>query len=128
NGSVNDTSSASFSVTSRWTQVDGPGTTTFANPNSPVTTASFSDPGTYVLRLNAADGLLTVTSDVTAFVGKIICARSNAGTDFWLVIGDSDGPLNETVTLNISGDQNTTGTVNIPGLTFSQPFTVNAGQ
>lgn len=47
-----------------WTQASGPGTTTFADPGSTDTTASFDVGGTYVLRLTATDGELT-THDFT---------------------------------------------------------------
>ncbi|MGL5020028.1 MAG: PKD domain-containing protein, partial [Luteolibacter sp.] len=51
-----------------WTQVSGPGTATFAAPSSAATTASFSDAGTYVLRLTGSDGLLQSSDDVTVIV------------------------------------------------------------
>lgn len=38
-------------VTAQWTKVSGSGTVSFADPTTPTTTATFSDPGTYVLRL-----------------------------------------------------------------------------
>jgi len=43
-------------VTTQWTVQSGPGTVTFGNTNDVDTTASFSLPGTYVLRLTANDG------------------------------------------------------------------------
>ncbi|MES2570990.1 MAG: LamG-like jellyroll fold domain-containing protein, partial [Verrucomicrobiota bacterium] len=43
-------------LTSRWTLASGPGTVTFANLNAAVTTASFSAPGIYVLKLTGNDG------------------------------------------------------------------------
>ena len=52
-------------LTVAWTQVSGPGTTTFVNPAAAVTTATFSEAGTYVLRLSASDTELTSTDDVT---------------------------------------------------------------
>jgi RHS repeat-associated protein len=45
-------------LASEWTVVSGPGSVTFADPSSPVTTALFTDPGTYVLQLAATDGFL----------------------------------------------------------------------
>jgi hypothetical protein len=39
-----------------WTRVSGPGTVTFDNAAAANTTASFSSPGTYVLRLTVGDG------------------------------------------------------------------------
>ena len=56
------------SLTTTWTMVSGPGTVTFANPNALDTNASFSSPGTYVLRLTADDSILTNSEDVTITV------------------------------------------------------------
>ena len=56
------------SLTVTWTQVSGPGTTTFANPNAASTSATFSTSGTYVLRLTASDSALSSSSDVTITV------------------------------------------------------------
>src|SRR5262249_27580897 len=51
-----------------WTKVSGPGGVSFADPGSPVTTASFDAPGAYVLRLTATDTQLLSTSDVAVTV------------------------------------------------------------
>lgn len=40
---------------SQWTLVHGPGTVSFGNASQPATTAMFSAPGTYVLRLGASN-------------------------------------------------------------------------
>ncbi|MBV9124672.1 MAG: glycoside hydrolase family 127 protein [Planctomycetes bacterium] len=45
-----------------WSQESGPGQVTFADANAPVTTARFTAPGEYVLRLTATAGRLS-TSD-----------------------------------------------------------------
>src|SRR5262245_28860383 len=47
------------------------------------------------------------------------------GTDFWLAFPGNLGT--PTLSLFITGDANTSGTVSIPGLAFSAPFTVTAG-
>ncbi|MBI4250344.1 fibronectin type III domain-containing protein [Candidatus Uhrbacteria bacterium] len=39
-----------------WAKVSGPGTVAFGNANAVATTASFSEAGSYVLRLSASDG------------------------------------------------------------------------
>ncbi len=51
-------------LTTNWTQIDGPGITTFAGPSATVTTACFSAPGVYLLRLTASDGELTDIDDL----------------------------------------------------------------
>ena len=52
-----------------WSQVSGPGTAMFADPNAAATTATFTVAGTYVLRLTANDGQFTVSDDVSVVVG-----------------------------------------------------------
>ncbi len=49
-------------------QVSGPGTTTFANPAAEDTTATFSAPGSYLLRLTADDSELQDSAEVTVVV------------------------------------------------------------
>ena len=59
-------------VTAAWSKVSGPGAVTFGNASAVDTTVSFSQTGTYVLRLTANDGELLSSDDVTLTV--------NAGT------------------------------------------------
>jgi RHS repeat-associated protein len=51
-------------LSSTWSLVSGPGPASFADPASPLTTATLAVPGTYVLRLTAGDGALTASDDV----------------------------------------------------------------
>src|SRR5690606_4894589 len=55
-------------TTESWSVVSGPGTVTFHGLSAATTTASFSAPGTYVLRLIASDAALAVADDVTVEV------------------------------------------------------------
>ncbi len=48
-----------------WTQMSGPGTVTFNDATSAQTSATFSDPGTYVVRLTADDAELTSFDETT---------------------------------------------------------------
>lgn len=48
--------------TFQWTKESGPGTVTFADPKSMATTATFSAPGAYVLKLTAKVGETTASS------------------------------------------------------------------
>jgi uncharacterized protein YegP (UPF0339 family) len=75
NGTVTDDGLPDpLALTTSWTKEDGPGTVTFADWTSVVTTASFSANGTYILRLTANDGefsdsdLVTITVDPTVTV------------------------------------------------------------
>ncbi|MBE9159639.1 hypothetical protein IQ265_22795 [Nodosilinea sp. LEGE 06152] len=53
-----------------WSRVSGPGTVTFANATSDITTARFSQGGEYVLRLTANDGAIATHDDVTIRVNQ----------------------------------------------------------
>ena len=57
-----------ITVASSWSVFSGPGPVVFGSPSSPVTTARFVDPGTYVLRLSAKDTEFTVSDDVVVTV------------------------------------------------------------
>lgn len=48
-----------------WSKVSGPGEVTFADPHAATTTATLSEPGTYVLRLSTSDGTHSASDDVT---------------------------------------------------------------
>ena len=52
-------------TTKTWIKVSGPGTATFSNPSSAITNVTFSQSGTYVLRLTANDSQLSDSDDVT---------------------------------------------------------------
>ena len=55
-------------VSYSWTMVGGPGTTSFSAPSSSTTSASFSGPGTYVLRVSVTDGTLSASDEVQVTV------------------------------------------------------------
>lgn len=59
------------------------------------------------------------------FQQVIAQAPDSKGKDFWLMFPANLTP--PTLTLFITGDVNTSGTVVIPGLAFSTPFSVTAG-
>ena len=71
NGSVTDDGlpNPPGTATATWSQVSGPGTVTFGNPNAPSTTASFSAAGSYVLRLTGNDSVLQSSDEVSVAVG-----------------------------------------------------------
>lgn len=55
-------------LTLTWSMLSGPGTVTFNPVNAAASSATFSDAGTYVLRLTANDSALSASSDVTITV------------------------------------------------------------
>lgn len=56
-------------ITTAWTKTSGPGTVGFLDSSKPVTTATFSSPGAYVLKLTATDGALSSSDEVQITVG-----------------------------------------------------------
>ncbi len=76
NGSAYDDGlPAASTLTTLWSVVSGPGTVTFANDLALATTASFSAPGTYLLRLTAGDSALAASDDLTVTVSPVGTAR-----------------------------------------------------
>jgi hypothetical protein len=65
NGSVTDDGLPTGAVVTRaWTKFSGPGNVSFVNAASAVTTATFDQAGSYVLR-DRGDSLLSALADVT---------------------------------------------------------------
>lgn len=100
-------------LTTIWSQLSGPGTTTFGDASQLATTAAFSAQGTYVLRLTAFDGELTSTSDVTIAVAPE--TASFAVTSFSLINADSNLaiPGYEAITNDLTLNLSTLPTANI---------------
>ncbi len=98
-------------VTTTWTQVSGPGTTTFNDPAAVDTTATFSTPGTYVLRLTADDGESTGADEVTVIVTAANQAPTvDAGIDQSVGV-PSGSPLTAALDATVTDD----GLPNPPG-------------
>jgi hypothetical protein len=100
-----------------WSQVSGPGTVSLANASAAVTTATFSEPGTYVLRLSATDSELGSSDEVTITVKPARVNQApvvNAGADQTVTL-----PVN-TLILN--------GTVSDDGLPAGGALTVRWSQ
>jgi hypothetical protein len=63
-GTAKDDALPGGTLTTRWSQVDGPGTAIFADPIAASTIATFTAPGQYTLRLTATDGAMSSDSIV----------------------------------------------------------------
>ncbi|MCK6622862.1 MAG: T9SS type A sorting domain-containing protein [Calditrichaceae bacterium] len=96
-------------VTLAWSKTSGPGTVIFANPSAAKTTASFSAPGTYLLRLTASDGSLQNYDELIVTVN---------GQGAYLAVNDAtvtegnSGTVNAVFTVTLSGSTGQTVTVN----------------
>jgi hypothetical protein len=66
-------------LTVSWSRQDGPGTVSFEDPWAASTWATFSVPGTYVLRLAADDGALSGTDDIIVELSEVTLSAAEAG-------------------------------------------------
>lgn len=72
NGSASDDGlPAGSTLTTTWSRTSGPAPVVFADPGSPATTATFTEAGTYVLRLTASDGELSDSDEATITVDAV---------------------------------------------------------
>jgi len=97
-GFASDDDRPACSLTFLWSQVSGPGVVTFADPDAETTLASFSAPGTYVLRLMATDFQHTGTDDLTITVNPF-----NPGNQPPTVAAGADQTLTLPAEASLSG-------------------------
>ena len=77
-GTVTDDALPYSSLTVTWSIVSGPSPVTFSNASGLNTTATFSTPGVYSLRLTVSDGQLSSSDDVAITVNS--CGAMVSGT------------------------------------------------
>jgi outer membrane protein assembly factor BamB len=80
----NDPNSAPIGITCSWAKLAGPGDVNFADPNIEDTSASFSESGSYTLRMTADDGGAFFYDDI------VVTVRKPADLD-----GDDDTDIND---------------------------------
>jgi hypothetical protein len=120
NGAASDDGlpSPPAALTHSWTRVSGPAAVSFSNANTLNTSATFTQAGTYVLRLTTSDGKLTTTDDVTITVNPplVVSNLSVASGKSYMVdtSGLTSGDLVHT-------DRNYTYT-SVPGLVQGSTF------
>jgi Concanavalin A-like lectin/glucanases superfamily/Bacterial Ig domain len=84
NGQVSDAAlPLGAALTQQWSVVGGPGTVTFGSPTSPVTTATFSTNGIYVLQLTANNGQAQTASMVEVRVETLCTVEDPQGLAAW---------------------------------------------
>src|SRR5690606_643704 len=91
-GTVTDDGLPGSAITTQWSRVSGPGTVTFGNAAARNTTAQFSAPGTYVLRLTASDGQLSASDDVTIVIQPVVTNTAplvDAGNNQTVILGNA---------------------------------------
>jgi VWFA-related protein len=109
-------------VLTTWSQVSGPGTVTFADPNAVDTTATFSGAGTYVLSLTANDAEFVANDNVTVTVIDSPTPTPNISllpeqTDFDVVV------LGDSADKNIQIENTGNGDLTIDPITLTNPAT-----
>ena len=120
-------------LTTTWSKLSGPGTVTFGNPGSLNTTASFSQAGSYVLRLTANDTALIATDDVSITVNPQPnqAPTVNAGSDQIITLpsgttlnatASDDGLPNPPATLTTTWSHFSGGS---GGVAFGDPQSLN---
>jgi len=129
-GTVTDDGLPDQTLTIAWEKVSGPGTVTFTTPTSEDTSATFSEPGTYVLRLSANDGHATNEGFVTIAVVQNHAPVVDAGAEQTITWPANSVALDGTVTddgLPPPGVVTTTWSkVSGPGdITFGDPHAVD---
>ncbi|MCS7338511.1 MAG: Ig-like domain-containing protein, partial [Verrucomicrobiae bacterium] len=114
NGSVNFVlapgAPAQPAWSAQWSVVSGPGSVTFSNPDSPVTTATFSQSGIYTLRLTASSQSMTASDEVVVIANAppTVMAGPNQtntlpGPVTLLGVASDDGlPTNDVLTVTWS--------------------------
>ncbi|BAY25937.1 beta-L-arabinobiosidase [Calothrix sp. NIES-2100] len=82
------------SLTNTWSKLSGPGNVSFANAKTEDTTATFSQPGSYVLQLTANDSKLTTSDQVSVLVldpqSTSFFSLSGSGTVGGVAFDDED--------------------------------------
>ena len=122
-GTVTDDGKPGPTVTTTWSKVSGPGTVSFANPTAQDTTATFSQAGTYTLRLTANDGALSGADNVVITV--LGPPTVSAGSDRTINLSGS-ATLNGTVSGGGGAVQTTWSKVSGPGtVTFANASAVD---
>jgi len=129
NGTVTDDGlpNPPAAVTTTWSKVSGPGSVTFGNAAAVDTTASFSQAGTYLLRLTANDGALSASGEVTVRVsaaGGNLPPVVNAGPDQTISL---PGPASLDGTVTDDGLPNPPGLVTTTWSKVSGSGTVSFG-
>lgn len=100
-----------------WSKFSGPGSVTFANASSPSTTASFTAPGTYILRLTANDSLLESNADtIITVVGTSAPAITS--------VNPNAAQQGQAVTVTLTG-QNTHFVQGMTQVRFGEGIAVN---
>ncbi|MEK7137577.1 MAG: hypothetical protein AAB853_04825, partial [Patescibacteria group bacterium] len=115
-------------LTTTWSKVSGPGTVTFGDAAVTNTTATFSAAGTYVLRLDASDSVLTANDELTVTVNP--SAPVNQAPS---VFAGADQTVAQGTTVTLDGAVTDDGLPNPPSSitvtwsTVSGPGTVTFG-
>jgi len=119
-GTATDTNTPTLTLINIWTKISGPGTVTFADPNSLTTSVSFSLAGTYVLRLTSNNGVNSSYDEMTVTVGSgaatklIVVNSSPSGVSMIVSPSDLSGFSNGVTSFNRTYLTTTSVTITAP--------------
>lgn len=119
-GTATDTNTPTLTLINIWTKISGPGTVTFADPNSLTTSVSFSLAGTYVLRLTSNNGVNSSYDEMTVTVGSgaatklIVVNSSPSGVSMTVSPSDINGFSNGITSFNRTYLTTTSVTITAP--------------
>ena len=105
-------------VSSTWSALSGPGNVVFASTSALVTTAGFSQPGTYGLQLSVYDGQSTVTSSMTVTVNSGVCTPGNVSVTHFGAAGNGTTDDAPAIQHAIDSLPSCGGTVTFPAGTY----------
>jgi hypothetical protein len=115
-------------ATALWTKESGPGSVAFGDASNPATSALFSLPGSYVLRLTANNAIGETTGTLAITVNALPTAQNasaslgqDSSVEIPLTFSDPDGDALSV----ISHSQGSNGSVSITGSTAT--YTANPG-
>jgi RHS repeat-associated protein len=83
NGTVVDDGLPTNTLTIQWNKMSGPGTVTFGNSTSPITTATFSTNGIYVLQLSGSDSMESSNDTVVVRADTVCSVEPPPGMVAW---------------------------------------------
>ncbi|MCG6938245.1 MAG: metallophosphoesterase [Gammaproteobacteria bacterium] len=95
---VTDDGMPGSSLTYSWSMVSGPGRVRFGNTSAEDTTVRISTPGSYVLRLEASDGALTGSDEITVNISDVVDPNLAPQVDAGPDLNAATGSLNASVT------------------------------
>ncbi len=120
-------------VVAVWSKLSGPGSVSFGNANNPVTTATFSAPGTYVLQLVGNDSALQTLDTMSVILGTTVTLSTTVVGPGTVSVNPPGGSYTFGQTVNLTATPNGGAgfvgwTGDLSGNTSPQPLLMNGNK